>query len=273
MKIFQPVFALAIAVWLNSPIARAAITIVDTLVLTSETDGLSYNNIDASALSITGASKLVVTIGAEGADAAGTTPGSISSLTYGGVALTLIDSGGGGRSSVWYLDFGGASPVGTNFDLTFAGDNGATNTNVRGYYLSAYTLSGTANGVSSFGQSPYDADGAGGNPADHTLTEISPTTANEFLIAGYSRNSSNTDATPVTAGLSLLGSNVSLEGQYTNASIYGTLSSAGTQIIDIDGMNSSGRTVIATFAAIPEPGSCALACLSLLVICLRRRRA
>jgi len=250
--------------------AEAAISIVDTMVDTSVVDGLSYT-INASGLNASGASKLVVTLGAEGADSNTATPGNVDSFTYGGVPLALIETGGGGRSSIWYLDLGGASPVGTDISLVFAGDNGGVNTtNVRGYFLSAYTLAGTANGVSSSGQSPYNP----GTGNDDTLTQISPTTANEFLIAGFSRNNA-TAANPITPGLALLApGNVYLDNQYNNASIYGTLSSAGTQIIQIDGMNGSGRTVIATFAAaVPEPSSTLLLGLGGLTIFFRRRRA
>ena len=245
--------------------ADADITQVDTFVSTSTTDGLSYLDIDASDLSIVGASKLVITVGAEGANANADVPGSISSLTYGGAALTLIGSSSGGqfitdRSSIWYLDLAGVSLSGTDIDLVFAGDNGKADPNVRGYYLSAYTLANTAAGFSSFGQSSTDTTPETSG-VDHTLIPISPATAGEYLIAGYSRNSTaaSTNADPQTPGLSVLGgSSTPLESQYNNASIFGTLTSAGPQIIDIDGMNNTGGTVIATFAEVPEPGSLAL---------------
>ena len=253
-----------VAMALTSP-SYASITLVDTLVATSEVEGLNYSAIDASGLTIAGASKLVVTVGSEGAQSNGSDPGSIGSLSYGGTALTLIDFGDNGRSSVWYLDLAGAMLTGTDIDLVFLGDNGQTDPNVKGYGLSAYTLGNTVDGVSSFGSEK------------NVIVNVSPATAGEFLIASYSRNNNHSPATPVTAGLVEL-YDVGQGGGglvgYTAASIYHPgLTNAGAQDIQIDGMNGSGATVIATFAeAVPEPTTTALLGLGGLALILRRRK-
>ena len=236
--------------------AHGAIVMVDNMFTTSTVDGLSYT-IDGSALDFTGASKLVVTVGSEGNSSNGASPAAISSLTYGGVALGAAVTPSGTRSNVWYVDLAGMSPVGTNFQLEFV-TGGETN---RGYGFSAYTLSGTAAGVSASGS------------ATGTTTSITTPTANEFLIASFSRNSSGQNPSYGTSGLTTLNS-ARLEGQYTAASIYGTLPSAGTQDVEILGMNNSGETVIATFAAaaIPEPTSATLLGMMGALILLRRRR-
>lgn len=246
--------------------ANAAISQVDADFWTSTTVGTSYT-IDGSTLDLTGASKLVVTLGAEGNASNGDIPPAVDTLTFGGVELTAaIISGGGSatnrRSSIWYLDLTGVSLTGTDFDLDFVTGGSSS----RGYGFSAYTLAGTADGVSSTGESPYT------DTVDHTLVELNTPTDNEYVIASYSRNASTGTVTAVQ-NVTLL-YNVGLSSQYAVASAYGTTGAAGQHFVGMDGMNTSGRTVVATFAeaAIPEPGSLALLGLGGLCV-LRRRRA
>jgi hypothetical protein len=236
----------------SAPSGFAAIALVDTLTSTSIVDGLSYT-IDGSALDFTASTKLVVTIGSEGNSANGVLPAAIDSLTYGGITLSAAVVTGDTRSNVWYVDLAGTTAVGTNIQLEFV-TGGETN---RGYGLSAFTLSGTTSGVSSDGQSNGNA------------TALTPPTTGEFIIGSFSRN----NVAIVSSDPSLtIHSNDILEGQYSAASFYGTLGAAGLQTVNVGDMNSSGRTVIASFAAIPEPSAAALLGLGGLALILRRRR-
>jgi hypothetical protein len=254
-KLFVPLFVVY-GLSVAGP-AHAAIVLVDTLVATSTVDGVSYT-IDGSTLDFTSAAKLVVTVGAEGTSANFALPPAIDSITYGGVPLGVAAATSNPRSNVWYVDLANQTPVGTNFQLEFV--TGGENS--RGYYFSAYTLAGTAAGVSSAGES-----GA------LSITNLNPPTAGEFLVASFSRNAGNQWPTIVTSGLTLL-NETSLEGQYTSASIYGTLASAGAQQIEIldTHTNSAGKTVIATFAAIPEPSSLAMLAFGAIGLWLFRKK-
>ena len=238
------VFAALLAV---SGTSQGAITLVDTLAVTS-TDDLTSYTIDASTLSIIGASKLVVTVGTEGV--ANTGPNAISSITYAGTALTLAGTGGGNRSNLWYVDLSGKTLVGTDFVLTFSGTN-------TGYGFGAYALSGTAEGVSSTAVT-----------STTTLT-ANPPTAGEFLIASYSRNNA------IAAGGDLTELfDQGLESTYQAASLYKQLTASGSQDYSVTGMNGTGATVAATFEAapIPEPSAALLGGIGLLML-MRRKRA
>ena len=141
----------------------------------------------------------------------------------------------------YYLDLAGNSFAGTDFVLDF---QDSPQTAVRGYGFAAIALSNTVDGVSFTTQT-------GG-----AIASIEPPTAGEALISSYGRNNNHSPGTPVTTGLVEI-YDVGIGGGgllgFTGAAYYKLNLAAGPQDIQIDGMNGSGRTVHATFAAAPEP--------------------
>ena len=268
MKIISYKILPLLVIALASP-SLAAITLIDTGAFATGNNATSYTITSANiggALDFTGGSKLVVSIGSEASpNNAGHIP---TSVTYGGVALTLADSdGANGRASIYYLDDLSASFTGTNFVITY----GAAETQ-NGVGFGAYVLGGTAAGF---------ADSFTSGSA--TTVNVTTTTSGEFVITSFARN--NVDFVQGAASGDGLGAQSPLtelfrtsnpgigETTWSAASAYALLGAANTYPLTYYENNATGRIIAVTFEAapIPEPSTALLGSLGLLAI-LRRRR-
>jgi len=247
-----PLCALAL---LALPPARAAIAVLDSVGFvndvgsTEDADGNSATRTVLSgeygSFSANGASKLVVTIGGEGSGN-GASNNTVTSVTYGGVALSEAISGytsasGGRGASIWYLD---NVSVSGDFVITFATDQ-------TGLGFGALALSGTNPGFAQTGVTTSSS------------LDFTTTTATELVVLSFGRN--NLDAVSGAAsGAGGPGDGVQsplTELYYGGMDSNSSSAAAGYQLVATPGpttstiyeMNGSGRLVGATFTAAPVP--------------------
>ena len=270
MKTIQSLFSISL---LAAASSQAAITLLDSDYFTQNINGVADSSHTIASgdfanggLTLSGASKLVVSIGNEGFSN-GANNATTTSVTYGGVSLSqAVQAGSGRAASIWYLDLTGQTFTGSDFVVTY--NNSGSGADGMGF--GAYVLSGTKTGFSAF------ASGVGGAGITDSTIELTTLTAGEFVVGAMARNNFDSDG---AGGDGVRFSDPLQELYYADlagasaASGSFTAGAAGAyDLIINDTTNSTAVFVGASFEAIPEPSSALLGGLGLLAL-FRRRRA
>ena len=255
MKTKTLLTALTAAAFVGSAHA-ATITVEDTATGFNNNWGSSSISLSFSGLDLTGADKLVVSIGAQ-STGSNDPDRDWETVTFNGVTMIEAVRRGGDtasayQSGIYYLDADDLPVVG---DLTVS----ATKLNVRGLSATAWVLSGTADGHGQTGAS------------DGTSTSLT-TTADDSWVLAHATVAGTTAPvaqSPLTAGLTVVNP-YNGSSQTGNGTGYQTVALSGTNLTPA--FDIGGTTVAAEFLAVPEPGSLALLGLGGLLVASRRRR-